>query len=356
MNDELGEIVELITPLPDFPFTSRISPCAEEAQRHLSHWSRRTGIVESGRAGDDFDSMLFGRFAARVYAQAPRDRLLTLADWTGWIFAFDDLLDDTPEGRDLDFVNRVLACMEPVCRGLPAAGAPPAPTRAVGRSREALADLWQRITVPMAGPWVGRFSRNVLDFLYSYRTQATVNASRSVLDDDSYSAHRSSTVAMYTGADLIEYATDLPIPEQLITHPDVAVVRETAVNAIAWTNDLFSAPKEISVGDLCNYVTVLHRQLRVPLDEAAYEVVRRIHDEVDRFSAAADRIGVLCERLPAAHSDALRRMVDGLESWMVGHVDWSAESGRYRSRAIPEGPDLLEATGRTPVATPSGAS
>ncbi|WP_377272438.1 hypothetical protein [Peterkaempfera sp. SMS 1(5)a] len=345
--------MDLITPLPAFPFPSRISAYAHEAQHHLQDWSRVTGIIADGPSGDSFDAMLFGRFAARVYADAPVDRLLTLADWTGWIFAFDDLLDDTPEGRDLDHVNQVIACMEPVCHGRPAAR-PAAPSEAVARSRDAFADLWRRIIAPMPAAWTARFTRNVLDFLHSYRRQAEVNSSREVLDDRAYSAHRSSTVAMYTGADLIEYGTGRPVPEQLIVHPDVAVLRETAVNAIAWTNDLFSAPKEISVGDLCNYVTVLHRQLHLPLEAAAAAVVARIDAEVERFSAAAERIGALCSQLPVETAEALLGTVDGLRSWMVGHVAWSTESGRYRDRGIPDGTELLAATGRTPLGAHSG--
>ncbi|AXI76735.1 terpene synthase family protein [Peterkaempfera bronchialis] len=345
--------MELIISLPEFPFPSRISPHAHEAQDHLREWCRSTGIVADGPVGESFDAMLFGRFAARVYPDAEFDRLLTLADWTGWIFAFDDLLDDTPEGRDLGFVNHVIDCVEPVCHGL-STGGHPAPSAAVGRSRDALADLWKRITGPMPPAWTERFTRNVLDFLHSYRRQATVNASRNVLDDRDYSAHRSATVAMYTGADLIEYGSARPIPEHLISHPEVAALREAATNAIAWTNDLFSAPKEISVGDLCNFVTVLHRQLRIPLEDAAREVVARIDGEVERFSESAAGIASLCTRLPDGQSEALLGMVDGLRSWMVGHVAWSVESGRYRSRDIPEGPELLEATGRTPAGQGSG--
>lgn len=340
--------MDLITPLPEFPFASRISAHAHDAQHHLQDWARVTGIVPDGPAGDAFDAMLFGRFAARVYADASADRLLTLADWTGWIFAFDDLLDDTPEGRDLDFVNRVIDCMEPVCHGLPATTRP-APSPAMARSRDAFADLWRRITGAMPPAWNARFTANVLDFLHSYRRQAAVNSSRDVLDDRSYSEHRSSTVAMYTGADLIEFGTARPVPERLVAHPDVALLRDTSVNAIAWTNDLFSAPKEISVGDLCNYVTVLHRQLDLTLEEAAAEVVVRIDAEVERFSAAAARVAALCAGLPAGEAEAVLGVVEGLRSWMTGHVAWSMESGRYRDRGIPEGHELLEATGLTPV-------
>ncbi|MCD0483833.1 hypothetical protein LO771_15870 [Streptacidiphilus sp. ASG 303] len=340
--------MELTLPLPEFPFPSVISPYAAQAEEHLRGWARSRRIVAPGAAADAFDSMLFGRFAARVYADAEYGRLLTLADWTGWIFAFDDLLDDTPEGRDAEFVERVIACMEPVCRGRRTLRRPPAPSREVARSRDALARLRRRITRAMPAEWNARFTRNVVDFLHSYRRQASVNGSRAVLDEAAYSAHRSSTVAMYTGADLIEYGTGRPVPEHLLARPEVAALRESAVNAIGWTNDLFSAPKEISVGDLCNYVTVLHRQLGVPLEEAAREVVMRIDAEVKRFCEAAAAVRDLCRGLPDDQARALLGTVDGLGHWMAGHAAWSRETGRYRSHAVPDGRELLEATGRAP--------
>jgi len=82
--------------------------------------------------------------------------------------------------------------------------------------------------------------------------------------------------------------------------------------------------------------------------------VARIDAEVDRFSAAAGRIEDLCARLPAGPAEALLGTVDGLRAWMVGHVAWSTESGRYRDRGIPDGSELLVATGRTPLGAHSG--
>lgn len=44
----------------------------------------------------------------------------------------------------------------------------------------------------------------------------------------------------------------MPVLEHLIRNPDVATMREAASHVVAWVNDLYSAPKEIRLNDLCN--------------------------------------------------------------------------------------------------------
>jgi hypothetical protein len=336
--------MQLLVPQPRFPFPARLSRHAQQAETHVRTWSRRVGIVPDGPAGDGFDAMLLGRFVGWVYPDAEPDRLLVLAEWMGWVFTFDDLLDDTTEGRDIGFVDRVVDCVAAVCLGV-AGREPTAPTPAVARSRDAFADLWQRMVPAMPEHWTARLTAHTLEYLRSYRPQAAVNYARDVLDESAFTAHRLASVCMYPCMDQIEYATGKPIDASVIAHPDIAVLRQAAANVVAWSNDLYSAVKEISVGDLCNYVTVLHHELRVPLQQAADEVLVRIYRQLDRFTAAESRVVAMLPGLPAHQRSAVGGLVDGLRFWMTGHVEWSIESGRYRSSDLPEGDDLLEATG-----------
>jgi hypothetical protein len=337
--------MELLVPQPKFPFAAKLSPHAQEAETHVREWSRQMRIVPDGPAGDAFDAMLFGRLSGWVYPDAEPDRLLVLAEWMGWVFTFDDLLDDTAEGRDIGFVDQVVECMAAVCRGKAGRG-PKAPTRTVARSRDAFADLWQRITAAMPPRWTARLTAHALEYLHSYRPQAAVNSARTVLDESSFTAHRLASVSMYPSMDQIEYATAEPIHASVIAHPDIAALRQAAANVVAWSNDLHSAAKEISVGDLCNYVTVLHHELGVPLQQAADEVLVRIYRQVERFTAVESRIVAMLPRLPAHRRSAVLGLIDGLKFWMTGYVEWSIESGRYRSSNLPDGDELLEATGR----------
>jgi len=341
--------MELLVAQPTFPFAARLSPHAQQAETHLRIWSRRIGIVSDGPAGDAFDATLLGRFAGWVYPDAEPDRLLVLAEWMGWVFTFDDLLDDTPEGRDIGFVDQVVDCLAAVCRGAAGRG-PKAPTPAVARSRDAFADLWQRMVPAMPPHWTGRLTAHTLEYLHSYRPQAAANSARSVLDESAFTAHRLASASMYPSMDQIEYAIARPIHPSVITDPDIAVLRKAAANVVAWSNDLHSAAKEISVGDLCNYVTVLHHELGVPLQQAADEVLVRIYRQVDRFTAVESRIVAMLPRLPADQRSAVLGLVDGLKFWMAGYVEWSIESGRYRSSNLPDGDELLEATGRRQAA------
>ncbi|MFH8692837.1 terpene synthase family protein [Streptomyces anulatus] len=59
-------------------------------------------------------------------------------------------------------------------------------------------------------------------------------------------------------------------------------MRETASHVVACVNDPYSAPKEIRLNDLCNYVVALTSKLDVSLQEAADIVAQRVDVQVGR--------------------------------------------------------------------------
>ncbi|MGW6290134.1 terpene synthase family protein [Streptomyces sp. NPDC055107] len=72
------------------------------------------------------------------------------------------------------------------------------------------------------------------------------------------------------------------MPGHLIRNPDAAAMRDAASHVVAWVNDPYSAPKEIRLSDLRNYVVALTSKLDVSLQEAADLVAQRVDGQVGR--------------------------------------------------------------------------
>ncbi|GAA0400624.1 hypothetical protein GCM10010357_22100 [Streptomyces luteireticuli] len=127
------------------------------------------------------------------------------------------------------------------------------------------------------------------------------------------------------------------MPETLCVHPSVQAARESANNVVAWANDLYSAPKELERGDLCNYVSVPRYERRCSAQEAAAYVAALITEQTARFHEAEAQIrGRLLPRVGPGERRALEAMPDTVVSWMNGNPVRSSETARYRTRTVLE--------------------
>ncbi|MEU8566853.1 terpene synthase family protein [Streptomyces pathocidini] len=77
-----------------------------------------------------------------------------MADWMGWFFAFDDILDNTDEGRDQEFAAFVADTINSVHNSAP----PPRHDPDVEPYRVAMKDLWTRTTTDMPRSWCRRLT------------------------------------------------------------------------------------------------------------------------------------------------------------------------------------------------------
>ncbi|MGV0741117.1 terpene synthase family protein [Mycolicibacterium sp. XJ870] len=312
---------------------ARISPDVDMAGAHLKAWSRNIGMVGDGPGGDKFDSVLLHRLAAWTYPYASGDRLDLMADWMGWFFAFDDILDDTEDGCDQRFATMTAQTINSVYTDIPAA----APSAELRPYFLAMEDLWTRTTQGMPAGWCRRLANDMVEYVNSYRSQALINAPRCALDEVSYRAHRVISSAVYVSLDIGEFASGYPLPESLVVHPYIRVAREAATNIVAWSNDLYSAPKELSLGDLCNYVAVLRDQDGITVDQAAERVSQRVQEQVALLHEVEGRIhSQLIPQLTASERQAVIAILDTCACWTTGNVAWSTETARYASRRIDE--------------------
>ncbi|MEU7631801.1 terpene cyclase [Nocardia sp. NPDC049220] len=309
----------------------RISSDVDQAGEHLKKWARATGMVGEGPSGDAFDAILLHRLAAWTYPYATGAELDLMADWMGWFFTFDDILDDTENGCDQYFATETAATINSIYTGVRSSP----PSDELRPYFAAMEDLWRRTTDGMPADWCRRLASDMVEYVNSYRSQALINASRCTLDEPSYRTHRLISSAVYVSLDIGEVASGNLLPESLLVHPYIRIARKAATNVVAWVNDLYSAPKELSLGDLCNYLAVLQHQDGLEVEYAANRVSRHVDTQIARFHDASRHIhSQLLPQLRAEDRQSVIAMLDTCACWMSGNVAWSMETARYASRCI----------------------
>ncbi|PSJ27104.1 hypothetical protein B7P34_19410 [Streptosporangium nondiastaticum] len=290
--------VQFVLPPLVLPFSQQLHSEAAEAAAHARAWAARTGLYATPQVADRAYRQLCDRFAAWVYPTAPRSRLDTLACLDLMMFLDDDHAD------------------EGAARLRPLTASP----------------LLEVIEEPMSPVWCSRFRAHLAEWEQA-NVQAGFRRARSgpppVLGE--YVPWRRVSSTLIWHFDLVEYAHGFELPDDFLAgtlHHDVV---DCAADVIAWTNDLFSAPKELSRGEPNNLLAVLAHHHRISLQHAAQDTADRITGRARQF------LEFRAALVPAAHQGPtaeglLLEWADHLGLWAGGNLAFCRESGRYPLR------------------------
>ncbi|WP_437550821.1 hypothetical protein WME97_07925 [Sorangium sp. So ce367] len=311
------------------PWPSRRHSGAERYRR-----ASRDALIGVGLLGGEAKERAMKRFEGIIvldpyvypYAIGHR-RLLAAGTFSQWLFFLDDQYDDDPRvGRDVCAVRTIMERYLGILRtgDLPARPSPFA--RFTVHLRECLEAL-----APEG--WMRRFLAHVEQYLFEGSLRATSAWARGqvpLLDD--YLHLRMHDSAVFPAIDIIEIAAGLELPHATREHPAVAEMARLTVRHTAYVNDLFSYQKEVLWNDTpCNLVRVMMANKDIGFEEAVHAVVSMVNRDVDRFLEV--------ERAIPSWGPSLDRQVEayigGMKAWMVGNVDFSLSSSRYRSEDSP---------------------
>ncbi|KAG2156378.1 isoprenoid synthase domain-containing protein [Suillus clintonianus] len=123
----------------------------------------------------------------------------------------------------------------------------------------------------------------------------------------------------------------LYLPEHVLKHHVVAEMENTALDMVYITNDIYSFKKELNEdGALNNIINIIQKDPKTQhLDLQA-----RIIHAGELFQGALDRFKACRDSLPSFGNDETDKQVaayaDGLVDWVVGNVEWSVVTPRYR--------------------------
>ncbi|MFB4314915.1 hypothetical protein [Actinomadura sp. 21ATH] len=305
------------------PFPSSLNPYHAQVQEAHEQWMLRHRLVADPRDMPAYLAMRVHRLAALAWPRAGADAMRLGADFMGYIFISDDQFDLHPE-RSPAQVRRLVDAMLEVF-------APAGPRPAVrSPGIDALADLRDRWTRGMPERWVRRADGHYRAYLEAVCAAFARRRDPRPITVAAATRLRLDTVGAHFCFDLIERMGSFTVPEGFAADPVFARLSDLAALHILHVNDVFSAEREYRSGEVDNVVIPERRASERDFGPAKL-----------RTCAAANRIvrdflrlkGVLPElyrrlALSAEEKASAGRYVQGLEDWMMGHLDLYADCSR----------------------------
>ncbi|WP_019634566.1 cytochrome P450 [Actinomadura atramentaria] len=255
---------------------------------------------------------------------APPDRAAVPLDWFLWVLLLDDRIDDGPWAHDgtlAAFTEAALAIVRGV-PGTPFPGFTSTGADATGGAAEPMLtdladDLWPR-TAALAGPaWRHRFAEHLARHLWAQCDLVDRRAAGKPMDVHGYVAARRDLFGADLFFDLMEAADGRELPAR--ARP--AVLRESAADVLAWTNDVYSLEKDLAFGEPANLVCLLRDERGGSWQDAVDAAHAMIRERVAAFRAA--RRG--------ADPAYAGRLADVL----AASLDWHRSVPRYHWQAVP---------------------
>ncbi|KAK7690888.1 hypothetical protein QCA50_005990 [Cerrena zonata] len=309
--------------LPDFfskcPYQLRVNPLTEIVAQNTQRWV--LNIVDY----DDKKRKLFlntkgGVLAGHTYPDADAFHLQVIADFTEWLFCFDDYSDECTgeEARLLaDSVIQSFRDPSATCQN-------DVPVCQMAR------DITRRIPQTAGPRCLRRFLDTVDSYVRSVVREAAYRDDRSTPDVESYIALRRETSAVRPSFALIEFSAGVDLPDEVIAHPLIRSMEMAINDWTSWTNDIFSYNKEQAVGSTHNLVAAIMYERGVDIQTAINQAGDLCLECVVSFEQCR-------QALPSWGADVDREVqlyVQGLQDWVAGSLNWSFDvaSMRYFGR------------------------
>lgn len=266
-------------PFPEHPG----HPRSDEVEAGAYAWARDRGLVDE--AG--YRRLVASRIVTAgtgYYDRGGLAELGVVACWYVWFLLVDDYFDDTPvrggsaawQRRTGEFVDDLAAALD---GHRIQAGERHGPLFAAVAE-----DLWPRTAERMPGAWRRRFTDHLRDCVAAFRWQAMVrHGALPVPGIADYLTRRRFSFGSHIFYDLIEMVDSLSLPEAFYTGRTWHELMATTTDAMAWTNDIFSLPKDLADGERANLVVLIHAQGRGSWKECVDEVNLMVNERLRRF-------------------------------------------------------------------------
>lgn len=301
------------------PFPSSVSPHAETLQTGSVAWAQRHGIVPSSAGLHALERSCVGWLVARAVPTGERDALQLAADWTTFFCLLDDHVERLAPLAAAELLARL-------ARGF-AAGQVDGDAEPLAA---ALHDLHARMVTHCDAAWIERFARLVDELFTNFILEAIHRATDRCPDLDTYRAMREVTVGLRPEFALAEIACGVTLTPDEREDPKLRELVAAAALSVGWANDLFTCVREMGAGEVHNLVVVLVTHGNLTPDQAGQHAARMHDAEVCRVERLER------ELVDAGARDDVMRYVDCVKSWVRGHMDWAAQTGRYGACSFAE--------------------
>ncbi len=272
--------------LPMFylPFPEQTEhPLSDEVEAEAYAWARDRDLVDE--AG--YRRLVASRVVTAgtgYYDRGAVEDMGIVARWYVWILLFDDYFDDAPLQGDLsewerctgEFVDDLAVVLDG--RGTQA-GERHGPLFAAVAE-----DLWPRTAERMPAAWRRRFADHLRASVEAFRWQARVRHSAlPVPAIPEYVTYRRLSFGAPIFYDMIDMVDSLSLPEAFYASRTWHDLMATTTDAMAWTNDIFSLPKDLADGECANLVLLVRAQSGGSWEECVDEVNMMVSERLRHF-------------------------------------------------------------------------
>ncbi|MFB2980360.1 hypothetical protein [Microseira sp. BLCC-F43] len=307
--------------IPEFycPIEVRLNEHTDKAEKNSWEWVRKFGLVPEG--GVEYRALQAEKAAWLVgytNPDAAADDLYLISDFMTWICIYDDLSDAANLGKHPDKLSILHQRLVDVLNGADVSGQDDNLT-------QALQDICQRLIQRTSCEWVERFARDVEQQLQGFVWESTNRLAGITPDLSSYVKLRPYSLTIFPNLDLTWVSQDIPANAKFLRHIYVQQMTVMVCNHIGWTNDVLGINRELREENPHNIVLVLQQEYNLSLQDAVKRAVEMCNAEVKAFLNLESRLPSFGE----TEDISLKRYIDGLRSWIRGHLNWCSETARY---------------------------
>ncbi|UQI46044.1 terpene synthase family protein [Streptomyces sp. HU2014] len=320
--------------IPEYriPWPVALNPDHALAEQEARRWSERFGLLNSEAARQRMTDMQSGLFSGWWCPRTDTLGAVLQAKWVAWLFLWDDMFDDGPQGRNPDVFLHGKAELDYVLSGKPP---PPSddPRISLPHAR-ALADLWGDFFHYFPEHPRRRFADHVRQYLCAMRREVDNRSAEELQGVDAYLRLRLVNGATRPSIDTLEGLQGANIPDHV--HRGLFYeLRDMAAELWLWSNDTFTVRKDLHYRNPHNLVLVLRHDRDLSLQEAANHVAYMVEQRLRDFTRVADRLRRLtgvAEDPHAACKDDVLRGIRILEDGLSGYYRWQESCLRYKRR------------------------
>lgn len=311
-------------PTLDYPWASACSPHAPFVEARMHQWLVQYGLIPNEHYRARLARAKFGWLAARCHPYASMERLQTIANFYAWYFLVDDWFVGHTEKVSAYAISNLTAMLDVLDAGR--TGDEPV------YGETAWADMCRdlRSSMPLA-----QFER----FAHAMRLWGGMAGLRMLEHTHAQAPqpHRREAVLRHAGGlypclYLIDFANDLPLPQEEHDRLNVQQLRRHANRIVCWSSDVQHLGIDARPSAPHRSTVALYTSQGYSLQHSVDRVSERIRTELDAFM-----------RIAAAGKEsagpALSSYISGLKHWMSGYRDWSAAQ-QHGSRAF-AGPEAV---------------
>jgi hypothetical protein len=301
------------------------NPHTDVAASHVETFAREHRILISSYKQTN-------AIAGFLYPQASLERQIVLSQFMCAAYYLDDVYGDLPTSQGLSIdqpaekvTGAINACIRAFKGGT------------LQQADDVLAFTFQKVRHNMLAMspawWLERFTPPMIDFFISTINPAAFGwrADGSITAQD-YMVMREHISGMYPTVDLIEFAIDGYLPDEVFFNPQIQRLRQACARICSLTNDLFSYHREVMLAGLrLNLIDVIQRNQNLSLTDAVQQAIDLINGETRLFYELAET----CSLWDSETNILVSRYIDGLIYQFNATWHWEMNTNRYRSPDSP---------------------